>query len=149
MFRPRVRRRNTTDPHINEIQQFVPVLPSLEVPKTEFFKDRDVDTTLSWATSVGATSYQVTVERVLSTDPVVTELFVKDHEVGSRRSFNPSETGHSFFNFSSTYRWHVTAINELGEEIAGPTWEFTTGESPEFKRGDANADGTVALSDAL
>jgi hypothetical protein len=52
---------------------------------------------------------------------------------------------------ATTYSWKVVARDECGE-TAGPVWTFTTEPAagpPDFRRGDAVADGQVNIADAI
>ncbi|MCZ6793142.1 MAG: hypothetical protein O7J95_05960, partial [Planctomycetota bacterium] len=95
---------------------------------------------LSWAPAEGASFYQVFLWPSSEVDPMDPVVRVSEPVFVL---VDPLEASHQ-------YSWRVEASNSFGS-TSSPTWTFETGlaKGVLFSRGDANADTSIDISDAI
>ncbi|MBA4313225.1 MAG: hypothetical protein C0417_11410 [Chlorobiaceae bacterium] len=79
--------------------------------------------TLGWNCTIGAAKYQLQI----STSPA--EYF-EDGIILDRLNISSTSYQVTDLNYSTTYYWRVTAVNDIGSSDPSPIWSFTTIPDP-------------------
>lgn len=131
----------TTNTWRNVVSDFLePGVPSNPVPADTTAHAVDTDVTLSWSEPDHTDTYDVFLWREGEPKPAgPTESGL------SLQALAPSTT----LEVGTVYHWQVVAKNAIAS-TQGPEWSFRTlGSLNSFQRGDAKADGTLNITDAI